>query len=85
LRHHLQEVGRPGLAEVGGEDGGDVDHGVGGDELEDPAEDAAEGRGHYDGARGGDVGVGAFFGEVEGGVVAWGKGGLVPMFSFLAG
>ena len=61
LGHHLQEVGGPGLAEVGVDDGGDVDDGVGRHELEEPAEETAKAGGHDDGARGGDVGVCAFF------------------------
>lgn len=45
LRHHLEKVGGPWLAEGGGEDGVDVEDGVGGYELEEPAEEAAEGGG----------------------------------------
>jgi hypothetical protein len=61
LRHDLEEVGCEGLAKVGGQDLFDVDYRVGGDELEEPAEEAAEAGGEDDGAWGGDVGVAAFF------------------------
>lgn len=70
FRHDLQEVGGPGLAEVGVDNAGNVDDGVGGDELEEPAEETAEARGHDNGAGGSYGGVAAFFREMEGRVVA---------------
>ena len=70
LRHDLQEIGGPGLAEVGVDDTVDVDDRVGDDELEEPAKEAAEAGGHDDGAGRGDIGVAALFGQVEGGVIA---------------
>ena len=66
----MEEVGGPGLAKVGVEDVVDVDDGVGGNELEEPAEEAAEARSHDDCARGCDAGVGALFGQMEWGVIA---------------
>ena len=68
--HDLREVSSPGLAKRGVKHGADVDDGVGGDELQEPSEGAADGGGHDDGAGRGDVGVGALLGDVEGGVVA---------------
>ena len=66
----MEEVGSPGLAKVGVEDVVDVDDGVGCNELEEPAKEAAEARSHDDGAGGRDAGVGAFFREMKWGVIA---------------
>ena len=69
VRQDLDQVGGEGLAKVAVECLGDVDDGIGYDELEEPAEGAADGAGEEDGARAGDVGVAAFFCQVEGAVV----------------
>lgn len=66
----LKEVCGPGLAQVAVNSASDIDDGVGCHQVECEAADAAEGRGHDDSARSRDVGVGAFFGQVEGCVIA---------------
>lgn len=70
LRQHLQQIRRPGLAQVAVDDGVDVDDRVRDDQLQKPAEQAADAARQHDGARRGDVRVGALFRQVEGRVVA---------------
>ena len=70
LRQDVVEVGREGLAQIALEHRRDVHDCVGDDELQEPAERAAHCGSEEDGAGRGDVGVAAFFCEVEGRVIA---------------
>ena len=75
LGHDLQKVASPRLAQIAVKDCVDVDHGVGNDDLQEPAEQPADAAGEDYGAGRGDVCVRAFFAEVEGRVVAAMDGG----------
>ena len=68
--HDLEQVGCPRLAEIGIYHGIDVDYRVCDDKLEEPAEEAADCAREDYCTRRSDVGIGAFFGEVKGRVVA---------------
>ena len=70
LGHDLKKVCGPGLAEIRVQDSCDIDHGICSDKLKEPAKEPAKARGHDDGARGGDVGITAFFRQMEWSVVA---------------
>ncbi|CAL3973015.1 unnamed protein product [Diplocarpon coronariae] len=70
LRHHLDEVGCPWLAQVTVHHGRDVNHGVGDDELQRPSCDTPDAGGHDDCPGRGDIGVAAFFREMERSIVA---------------
>lgn len=55
LRHALHQVRGEWLAKRRAKHAGDVDDGVGDDELQKPAKDATRGRSHNNGARGSNV------------------------------
>ncbi len=70
LRHHLQEVSCPRLADIRSDDRGYVDDGIRDHQLQEPAKDASDGGCKHDGSRRGDVCVRALFAEMERGVVS---------------
>ena len=70
LWHNLEEVCGPWLTKIRVKDGADIDHGICSDELEEPAEEPAEARGHDNGPGRGDASVTTLFGQVKGRVIA---------------